>query len=176
MSGLDFHAHVAARGDVLGVGVGAEPEEWERRLGSDFVDDRDRALLRRDYGLVELSFQQQRDGSWPCFGVSVPIHRLRWDPESAVPPALRSAYGDFGPSVRLGDLTAAVAALGGTVEPDDDGTDGAEGGGTTSDFRRYRVRESGVRLFVRAAPDLPPALSPVTQLSVSPAWWGAVTG
>ncbi|MET9951521.1 hypothetical protein ABZ135_08210 [Streptomyces sp. NPDC006339] len=80
-----------------------------------------------------------------------------------MPPALRDAYGSFGPSVRLGDLTAAVAALGVTVEPDEDGP--------ATDFRRYRVRESGVRVFTRVAPGTPEAMSLVTKLSVSPAWW-----
>ncbi|MEV5969854.1 hypothetical protein [Streptomyces sp. NPDC051921] len=166
MSDLEFHARVAAHGDVLGVGIGARPEEWEARLGADYVDDRSGALLRRDHGLVELTFQEER-GSWSCLGFTVQVHRLRWDPGSAVPAALWDAYGGFGRSVRFGDLTAAVAALGRTVEPDDDGT--------AADFRRYRVPGSGVRVLVRLAPGTPEAECPVEKLDVSPAWWG-VTG
>lgn len=55
MSDLDLYAHVAARGDVLGVGIGAQPAEWETTLGADCLDTEDGSLLRRDYGLVELS-------------------------------------------------------------------------------------------------------------------------
>ncbi|MFI0267107.1 hypothetical protein [Streptomyces luteogriseus] len=166
MSDLDFYAHVATRGDVLGVGIGAQPAEWEARLGADFLDTEDGSLLRRDYGLVELSFQEE-DRARPCFGVSVQVHRLRWDTESSVPAALREAYGVFAPSTRFEDLAAAIAGLGCSVErePDEDGTSG--------DMHRYRVPESGVRIFVRADENTPERAGAVWSLSVSPAWWRA---
>ncbi|MEU0214860.1 hypothetical protein ABZ281_06895, partial [Streptomyces sp. NPDC006265] len=123
MSDLDFYAHVATRGDVLGVGMGAQPAQWETKLGAGFLDTEDGSLLRRDYGLVELSFQEE-DRAWPCFGVSVQVHRLRWDTESSVPAALRDAYGPFACSTRFEDLAAAITGLGCTLEPepDEDGT------------------------------------------------------
>ncbi|MFC8276592.1 hypothetical protein ACFUJR_29475 [Streptomyces sp. NPDC057271] len=162
MSDLDFYAHFATRGDVLGLGVGAQPAEWAERLGADYVDDVDGALMRRDYGLVELSFQEA-EGSWPCFGISVQVHRLRWDAESAVPTALRSSYGAFASPVRFEDLTAAIDDLGCSVEPDDDAT--------ATDFRRYRVPESGARLIVRMDVDAQGLTGDLWSLSVSPAWW-----
>ncbi|MFE7901027.1 hypothetical protein ACFU3E_26695 [Streptomyces sp. NPDC057424] len=164
MSDLDFYAHVATRGDVLGAGIGAQPAEWETRLGTDFLDTEDGVLLRRDYGLVELSFQQE-GGAWPCFGVSVPVHRLRWDTESSVPSALRGAYGAFAPSTRFEDLADAIAGLGRSVEPEPDE------GGATGDIHRYRVPESGVRIFVRADELAQGQAGEVRSLSVSPAWW-----
>ncbi|MEU3431444.1 hypothetical protein [Streptomyces gardneri] len=163
MSDLDFYAHVATRGDVLGMGIGTQPAEWADRLGADYVDDVDAGLMRRDYGLVELSFEEAQ-GSWPCFGISVQVHRLRWDVESAVPAALRSSYGAFASSVRFEDLTVAINDLGYSFEPDDDAT--------ATDFRRYRVPESGVRLIVRVDVDAQGAAGDLWSLSVSPAWWG----
>lgn len=164
MSELDFYAHVATRGDVLGVGIGAQPAEWETTLGDDCLDTADGSLLRRDYGLVELSFQEE-GGAWPCFGLSVQVHRLRWGTESSVPAALRGAYGDFAPSARFEGLAAAIAGLGCSVEPEPEG-DGMAGG-----IRRYRVPESGVRIFVRADGDAQGQSGVVRSLSVSPAWW-----
>ncbi|MFF8394890.1 hypothetical protein [Streptomyces sp. NPDC016172] len=164
MSDLDFYAHVAARGDVLGVGIGAQLAEWETELGADCLDTEDGSLLRRDYGLVELSFQED-GGAWSCFGVSVQVHRLRWDTESSVPAALRGAYGEFAPSTRFESLASAIAGLGCSVEaePDEDGRAGA--------IHRYRVPESGVRIFVRADEDAQGQAGEVRSLSVSPAWW-----
>ncbi|WP_237305096.1 hypothetical protein [Streptomyces qaidamensis] len=166
MTDLDFYAHVATRKEVLGVGIGAQPGEWETTLGDDCLDTEDGSLLRRDYGLVELSFQDE-DGAWPCFGMSVQVHRLRWDSESSVPAPLRDAYGDFAPATRFEALAAAIAELGCSVapepEPDEDGTAGC--------IRRYRVTESGVRIFVRADEDDQGQSGTVWSLSVSPAWW-----
>ncbi|MEU2912965.1 hypothetical protein ACWCQ0_26835 [Streptomyces massasporeus] len=166
MSDLDFYAHVATRGDVLGVGIGAQPAEWEAMLGADRLDTEDGSLLRRDYGLVELSFQEE-DGAWPCFGVSVRVHRLRWDTESSVPAALRGAYGTFAPSTRFEDLAAAITGLGCSIASDPDE------GGTSGDMHRYRVPESGVRIFVRADEQAEGHSREVWSLSVSPAWWRA---
>ncbi|MFC9975587.1 hypothetical protein ACFVH6_32320 [Spirillospora sp. NPDC127200] len=67
MSGLEFYAHLAGRGEVLEVGIGSESAAWEVALGPDYLDDHARGLLRRDDGLVELSFQQEGD-TWSCFG------------------------------------------------------------------------------------------------------------
>jgi hypothetical protein len=162
MSDLDFYAHVATRGDVLGVGIGAQPAEWEAKLGADYLDDADSGLLRRDYGLVELSFQEE-GGAWPCFGISVQAHRLGQDTESTVPGPLRCAYGDFASRTSFEDLVAAITGLGCSVVPDKDGT--------PPDIDRYRVPESGVRIFVDTDADAHGPAGDVWSLSVSPAWW-----
>ncbi|MFD8232853.1 hypothetical protein ACFV20_13350 [Streptomyces sp. NPDC059696] len=164
MSDLDFYAHVATRADVLGVGIGTRPAEWEAALGSDFLDVPDGELLRRDYGLVELSFQKE-DGAWPCFGVSVRVHRLRRDTEASVPAALRGAYGPFAPSARFEHLAAAITGLGCAIAPEPD-EDGPAGG-----IRRYRVPESGVRIFVRVDEEAQGWAGEVWSLGLSPAWW-----
>lgn len=129
MPDLDFHAHVAARGDALGAGTGSEPAEWEAALGPDYLDDRSEDLLRRDYGLVELSFQKS-DDTWPCFGVSIQVHRLL-PGAAAVPRPLRDAYGEFARRVRFDELRDMITGLGHTVEPDD--------APPVTDMHRYRV-------------------------------------
>ncbi|MGX1726544.1 hypothetical protein ACWIGE_07595 [Streptomyces diastaticus] len=164
LSGLDFYARVATRGQVLGVGVGARPAEWEAALGGDFLDVEEAGLLRRDHGLVELTFQEE-GGAWPCVGVSVRADRLRWDTASHVPAPLREAYGDFAASTRFGELAGAIARLGCTVAHEPDAA------GTTEGFHRHRVPESGARIFVRADEDARREAGVLWTLSVSPGWW-----
>ncbi|WP_053699463.1 hypothetical protein [Streptomyces sp. NRRL F-5755] len=115
MPDLDFYAHVAARGDVLGTGIGADPDAWEAALGAGYLDDAGEGLLRRDYGLVELSFS---DAGEPlsCFGISVQVHRLLYD--LSIPTSLTGAYGEFAPRVRgpvLASLSSTTPALMGTA-------------------------------------------------------------
>ncbi|MFJ4872635.1 hypothetical protein [Streptomyces sp. NPDC088757] len=173
MPDLDFYAHVAARGDVLGAGLSTPPAAWEAALGSDCLDDASHGLMRRDYGLVELSFEET-GGAWSCFGISVQVHRLGTGDASMVPPPLLHAYGHFASRVQYDDLSAAVTRLGYSIEPDNDAT--------TTDVHRYRVPETGTRIFVVADPDPyghgdtdPDAPGPRTgdvwSLSLSPSWW-----
>ncbi|ORT54576.1 hypothetical protein [Streptomyces sp. CB03238] len=177
MSDLDFYAHVATRGDVLGAGIGTTPAEWEARLGPDYLDDRSHGLMRRDYGLLELSFREDKD-AWLCFGISVQVHRLIHD-TAAVPPALQEAYGPFAPRVGFDDLSGLIRSKGHSVERDDDTT--------TTDTLRYRVPESGVRIFVIADPDpygygdVDPddptqhQVGDVRSINVAPDWWSRAT-
>ncbi|MDT0464447.1 hypothetical protein [Streptomyces gibsoniae] len=82
MSALDFYARVAVCGEVLGVGLGADPEAWEAALGATCLDVPGGGLLRRDYGLVEINFspdQPGRQGQMSCFGFGVKIQRLLYD-------------------------------------------------------------------------------------------------
>ncbi|UGY92783.1 hypothetical protein [Streptomyces gobiensis] len=174
MLDLDFYAHVATRGDVLGAGIGTQPAEWEAKLGSDYLDDRSQGIMRRDYGLVELSFQEDQD-AWLCFGISVQVHRLRQGDVSTVPAPLRNRYGRFATRVTFDELTAVINGLGYSIEPDNDAT--------TRDIHRYRVPETGARIFVVADPDPygygevdpdEPAkqeAGDVWAINLSPAWW-----
>ncbi|WP_251091738.1 hypothetical protein [Streptomyces sp. Caat 7-52] len=170
MSGLDFYSHVAMHGDVLGTGIGSGPGAWEATVGPDHLDDPGKGLLRRDYGLVELSFSDA-DGPMSCFGIRIQVHRLIHGP--CVPSPLIHEYGEFAPRTRFEELRSAVLSLGGTIEPDD----------LSGDVHRYRVPESGVRIFVIDDPDPygdgdhadDPEIhqaGDVWALSVSPNWWG----
>ncbi|MEU6488083.1 hypothetical protein [Streptomyces sp. NPDC046887] len=133
--------------------------------------------MRRDYGLVELSFAEGGEGAWSCFGISVQVHRLRTGDASAVPEPLREAYGPFAPKLTFDRLSAALTARGLSIELED---------GTGEDVHRYRVPQSGARIFVVADPDPygygepdpdEPARSArgdVLSISLSPSWWSAV--
>ncbi|WEH38738.1 hypothetical protein [Streptomyces sp. AM 2-1-1] len=170
MSDLDFYAHVAMRGDVLGTGIGTPPEAWDASVGRDCHDDFGKGRLRRDYGLVELSFSRV-EGSLSCFGIGLQVHRLVHG--LSVPASLTAEYGAFAPRVRFAELRAVLASLGSTVEPDD----------LTGDVHRFRVAGSGVRVFVVDDPDpygdgdhdaddrTAHQAGDVWALSVSPGWW-----
>ncbi|MFE9813666.1 hypothetical protein [Streptomyces sp. NPDC005773] len=145
---MDFYAHVAVRGEVLGVGLGAAPEAWEAALGASCLDVPGGGLLRRDYGLVEINFspdQPGRQGRISCFGFGVTIQRLLYDRSpNTVPPPLSRKYGEFAPRVAFEELQAAILALGRTIELDEHNT--------SSDMDCYRVSASAARIHVVAGP------------------------
>ncbi|MFF7382746.1 hypothetical protein [Streptomyces griseoluteus] len=149
MSALDFYAHVAVRGEVLGVGLGAGPEAWEAVLGATSLDVPGGGRLRRDYGLIEINFspdQPGRQGQMSCFGFGVQIQRLLYDQSpSTVPPPLSREYREFAPRVPFGELQSVILALGHTVELDQHST--------SSDMDCYRVPASAARIHVVADPD-----------------------
>ncbi|MFJ8547026.1 hypothetical protein ACIRFH_34665 [Streptomyces sp. NPDC093586] len=148
MSAVDFCAHVAARGDVLGATVGTGPEGWEAALGHAFLDVPGGGLLRRDYGLVEINFsprQLAQPARMACFGFGVPVQRLLYDQSpDTVPPPLTRTYGPFAPRVPFTELHTALQALGHTVELDTDNT--------SRDMNCYRVSRSAGRIHVIAGP------------------------
>ncbi|MDT0452175.1 hypothetical protein [Streptomyces hesseae] len=174
MSDLEFYAHVATRGDVLGAGIGSPPAAWEEELGPDYADNTSAGLIGRDYGLVQLSFQED-EGIWACTDIKVRVRSLIRG-AGVVPPPLREAYGEFTHRVGFDDLRALITDLGHSVEPDDDAS-------VTDDFHRYRVSGSGARIFVVADadpygngdidPDDPTEkrVGDVLYIDVSPAWW-----
>ncbi|WP_327358915.1 hypothetical protein [Streptomyces sp. NBC_01304] len=149
MSALDFYAHVATRGDVLGAGLGSSPDRWEAALGVRSVDVPGGGLLRRDHGLVEINFspdQPGRRGQMSCFGFGVKIQRLLYGQSpDTVPPPLARVYGDFASRVRFKELQAAVLAMGHTIELDKENT--------SRDMDCFRVSESEARIHVIVEPD-----------------------
>ncbi|MFJ2774272.1 hypothetical protein [Streptomyces sp. NPDC087300] len=153
MSALDFYAQVTTRGDVLGAGLGATPDDWEAALGAalgaEFLDVPGGGLLRRDYGLVEINFlpdQPELQGHMSCFGFGVKIQRLLYDRSpNTVPPPLARHYGPCAPRVAFKELHVAVLALGHTIERDKSNT--------SRDMDRCRVSESAARIHVIVDPD-----------------------
>ncbi|WP_405775653.1 hypothetical protein [Streptomyces sp. NBC_00859] len=140
MSDLDFYAHVATCCDVFGAGIGSSPDAWEAAVGPDYLDDPGKGLLRRDYGLLELSFSEA-EGQLSCSGISVQVHRLVHG--LSLPASLPGTYGEFAPRVRFAQLRDVIVSLGHTVEPDD----------LSGDVHRYRVAGTGARVFVINDPD-----------------------
>ncbi len=174
LGGVSVMAVLSEYGHGVEAGPGGYWGEWEAKLGSDYVDDKVQTRMRRDYGLVELSFGEDK-GEWSCFGISVQTHRLIWGEVSTVPVLLRTEYGEFAPRVGFDELAALITGLGYRIEPDNDAT--------TTDIHRYRVSESGARVFVVADADPygcadvdaeNPAerrVGDVWSINLSPAWW-----
>ncbi|MFH8350314.1 hypothetical protein [Streptomyces sp. NPDC018045] len=174
MSDLEFYARLAVRGDVLGAGIGSQPAEWEQRLGPDYYDNASPGLLSRDYGLVELSFQED-GGEWPCFGINVRVRSLIRGAD-VVPQKIKEMYGKFTHRVKIDELSGLVSTMGCSVESDNDAS-------VTDGFHRYRVSGTGARIFVVADADpygrgdidpddpMEKQVGDVISINLSPAWW-----
>ncbi|MFG2628203.1 hypothetical protein [Streptomyces sp. NPDC048473] len=173
MSDLDFYAHFATCGEVMGAGIDTQPSDWEPKLGADYLDDKSQGLMRRDYGLVEVSFQEDEE-NWSCFGISVQVHRLSRGDMATVPAPLRHQYGNFAPRMKFDELAAAVTSLSHSIEREKEAT--------TMDMRRYRVSGSGATILVIADVDpygyasatadhpIEHKVGDVWSISLSPAW------
>ncbi|NUL04174.1 hypothetical protein HRW07_13210 [Streptomyces lunaelactis] len=112
MSALQFCVDVLKTGMVQGVGLQSLPDAWEVALGSGYLDDVQKNRMRRDYGLIELSFLKS-DGEWACIEASIQVHRLKMLPaEDVVPDVLVQRYGKFESTVRMGDLIESLAVCG----------------------------------------------------------------
>ncbi len=171
---MDFYAYVATRCEVLGSGIGSGTGQWEGSLGPGYIDVPGGGLLRRDHGLVEITFSSDSAGQGSCLAFGVKVHRLLHDDATrTVPAPLSRRYGAFAPRARFEELRASVAALGHTVEPDD----------ASGDIHRYRVPASGARIFVIADPDpyghgdhdpddpQEPQAGDIWSIDVAPGWW-----
>ncbi|OBQ48256.1 hypothetical protein A4U61_24075 [Streptomyces sp. H-KF8] len=111
MSAFQFLIEVLESGAVQGLGLDARPEDWEARLGSGYIDDVRKGRMRRDYGLVELSFFKKGE-IWQCFEVSLQVHRLAKDIPDVVPSSLIEEYGELESRVRFSDLQVNATAEG----------------------------------------------------------------
>lgn len=138
---LDFFVDVVVSGAVLGVGLTDSPEAVARVLGDGFAEDRGRATLRRDYGLVEF-FWSRRTASeqWRPDGFSVQAHRL---PDVDVGDDLAGRYGRFGGRLRFASLGEELARLGYRLE---EVTSDADRPG----YRRFWLAESQAVVTVAA--------------------------
>ncbi|MFF4569273.1 hypothetical protein [Streptomyces sp. NPDC001410] len=114
MSELEFYVKAALQGEILGARLGTSPEIWEENLGSDFLDDARKSLMRRDYGLIEVTFAKSR-GSWESVAASLQIHRLAHRLDGMIPPPVTVAHGTFSAHVRIGEFRRELEMQGGTL-------------------------------------------------------------
>lgn len=123
---------------ILGLELGGTLEQAELVLGADYVDDvhKRRQFLRRDYGLIELTFTGSPN--WLCSSMALQVHRLASDDIGDIPLAIQVAYGDFPTSVRLDEFESRLA---------DAGMQLAERG-RDSDFARYGVDQRQAEVIV----------------------------
>ncbi|GAA0829116.1 hypothetical protein GCM10009525_27430 [Streptosporangium amethystogenes subsp. fukuiense] len=136
MKDLDFYAKAATSGVVFGVQLSSTPAEVEERFGADFLDDRQRGVFRRDYGLLEFTFF--RDPDWTCGAISIQVHRLLEGASDSVPSVLIQEFGEFSPCVKLSSLKREVGTLGFYLSEAPDQT--------SPDFTRFLVSQSGVEV------------------------------
>lgn len=132
MSDLDFFVESAIDGKVLSVGVGASPTEVEECLGTDYIDDHQRRLFRRDYGLVEFFFERVGK-NWICRTITIQVHRLAYEGAEAVPLPLQGTCGLFSRFIAYNRLESAIKTLGFRVAP--------VVSDPASDFRKVKVEE-----------------------------------
>jgi hypothetical protein len=138
---LDFFVDVVVSGAVLGVGLTDSPDDVARTLGGDFAEDRNRAAMRRDYGLVEFLWARRPGSdSWQATGFTVQTHRLA---RITVTEALVHRYGPFGRHLRFTQLNAELDRLGYHLQEITDQAD--------ADYRRYWLAESRTSLLVATA-------------------------
>ncbi|MFG2297746.1 hypothetical protein [Streptomyces sp. NPDC048603] len=113
MTGAEFIASLLADGSLLGLRAGDGPDAAERAVPVGFLDVEEApgVSLRRDHGLLELSFSGGGDGTagWTLSSGMLQLHRLPEDPELAA--EWREATGvDFAPYTAWSDVLAALAA------------------------------------------------------------------
>ncbi|WP_406043242.1 hypothetical protein OG799_04115 [Micromonospora sp. NBC_00898] len=138
MADLDFIVDVVVSGAVLGVGLTDSPDEVARTLGGDFAEDRNRAVMRRDYGLVEFSWARRPGSdSWQATGFTVQAYRLA---SITVTEALVHRYGPFGRQLRFMQLNAELDRLGYHLQEIIDQAD--------ANHQRYWLAESRISLLV----------------------------
>ncbi|MET8685875.1 hypothetical protein ABZV77_16800 [Streptomyces sp. NPDC004732] len=157
MSDIDFYVETVLRQTVLGVPLGSSPEEWENKLGGDFLDDARKGRMRRDYGLVEIAFVR-RAGAWESVSVSLQIHRMARGLDGIVPRPLTDIHGDFSPQVPLDVFLRALRAQGGDLE---EGTEPSSGG-----FRQFRETSTGTTLYVADGSGQDALLEPASLWSI----------
>jgi hypothetical protein len=136
VSGLDFFVDVVVTGSAFGVGVAEPPEEVARIWGPPVAAERDHRTLLWDYGLVEF-YWARSSGTWHPNGFQVHAHRLG---SVDVPQWLLDRYGAFGRRLPFTELAGALDRWGYRL------TDLAG----SADYRRYRLDESRVSVYVAA--------------------------
>ncbi|WP_405482222.1 hypothetical protein [Streptomyces sp. NBC_00009] len=139
MPEVEFYVDATLRKRILDVPLSASPKAWEDSLGEDFLDDVQKSRMRRDYGLVEISFVR-RNERWESTTVSLQIHRLARGIEGLVPLPLRQAYGEFSESLKFEAFRIELERRGGALE---DITDVPRG-----DFIHYRESNTTSSVYV----------------------------
>ncbi|CAM5426938.1 MULTISPECIES: hypothetical protein [Streptomyces] len=111
MSALDFCAEVLIEGRIRGAGLGDSMAVWDRCMGYEYTDGLSRGRLRRDYGLVEIIFEQY-DTGWHATGIEIQAYRLGRFGVGIVPQVLSPYFGAVENRVDARELLETVAAKG----------------------------------------------------------------
>ena len=126
-----------ASGRILGQDLASGPDDWDFALGGSSwpLVDVQKRQMRRDYGLVEVSFELT-DSEWVCTVIHLQAHRLNIgsDLSALVPPGVVDEYSPIEPVVEFSDVAQELAAAGVDVERILDRS--------TRDYRRFWVARS----------------------------------
>ncbi|WP_157106978.1 hypothetical protein [Nocardia arthritidis] len=105
-------------------------------VGVGYLDDGAQDLMRRRYRTRVASVPGGRE-PMALLRFQHVGHRPSWDDVSTVPAPRRNEYREFPPRLKCDKLAVFITSSGYRTEPDNDAT--------TTDIRRCRVSESGVR-------------------------------
>ncbi len=89
---------------------------WDRCMGYEYTDGLSRGRLRRDYGLVEIIFEQY-DTGWHATGIEIQAYRLGRFGVGIVPQVLAPYFGAVESRVNAKELLETVAAKGSGSRP-----------------------------------------------------------
>jgi len=110
MSDLEFYANFLTQGEILGLGRGSAPEAWVSMLGDDYVENRTRKQVHRDFGFINTTFYGKRD-DLALDLLAVKVHRLALA-VAEVPRVLQNEFGEFPARVTIDDLAAELSRTG----------------------------------------------------------------
>ncbi|MFC9822445.1 hypothetical protein ACFWG6_03725 [Streptomyces erythrochromogenes] len=120
MSALQFCVDTLRSGSIAGIGLDAQPDAWEAQLGREYIDDIRKGRMRRDFGLVEVSFVREAN-SWQCTEISIQVHRLASGEPDVAPNHLIEKYGRFEERIPFSLLEERTSSQGICLHRIDDG-------------------------------------------------------
>jgi hypothetical protein len=146
---LRFFVDAVLTGRILDIDATASPEEATRTLGTDYGENKDRNVMWRDYGVVELHWDRASAAEpWSCHHISLQTHRMGDDDDPDGHPMnenVRQSYGAFTAPLRfaalLDELARQGCALTSVPRPAGD------------DVREFVYRPTGVSILVSTVSD-----------------------
>ncbi|WP_181785725.1 hypothetical protein [Streptomyces phytophilus] len=70
---VDLYSRVVQHESLGGATADSTPDEWARALPGDFLEDKRKKFMRRDYGLVEVFFERVDAGGVRRFPQQSPL-------------------------------------------------------------------------------------------------------
>ncbi|MDT0347604.1 hypothetical protein [Streptomyces litchfieldiae] len=141
MTDLHFYASAVIEGTIYGLGVDSTPDQWTAELSDQCLDDARKRRMRRDYGLIEVSFHRPKgEREWRCYAISVQIHRLAWGIDNNIPERLNQEHGPFNEHMPFDAIYAEIQARGAQLEKNE--------GEPSPGFESYRLPSARSAVYV----------------------------
>ncbi|MFC9665156.1 hypothetical protein ACFVJ5_33435 [Nocardia sp. NPDC127606] len=116
----EFIAEVAISDSLCGLRNGASVSSIDQIMGdSEFYEEveKKRAWMRRDYGLVQIDFNPDKEEEWVSFGMKLSVHRLEWG--TSIPIPIAALVADIPEKIYFDDLRSVIEPRGGLVRRTD---------------------------------------------------------